>query len=235
MLIPVRYWQIFRTLLETQVGTDTAYQAWDGRWGTQEGRAGWLEPDRHVLETITRLRKAGARDALDIGAGVGRHSRALARLGFATTAVDLSQAGLAEITRSAAADGLRISTQLAPMTELPFPDKSFDYALAFNVIYHGDKTVVCRAIDEIRRVLKPGGVYQGTMLSKRDERYRLGEEIAPNTFVRSGDGEKDHPHFYCNAGELVSLFEGFELLSLEDYEQDGPGSWHWRLVANRLT
>src|SRR3546814_5224903 len=113
------------------------------------------------------------------------------------------------------------------MTELPYADASFDYLLSFNVIYHGDGGVVARAIAEIQRVLKPGGLFHGTLLSKRNGSYGLGEEIAPHTFVIAGaEGDKGHPHFYCNAAELVTLFAAFEPLSLVDREHERPG--HWR-------
>ena len=37
--------------------TDTAHQAWDARWGTNEGRADWLTPDPEVREVAVRLAK----------------------------------------------------------------------------------------------------------------------------------------------------------------------------------
>lgn len=213
--------------------TDTAHQAWNERWQTEAGRTGWLEADPGVTEAASLARRQGAATALDIGAGVGRHSRLLASLGFSVSATDLSEAGLAEIGRMAAAEGLAIETKLAPMTELPFADASFDYVLAFNVIYHGDGPIVEKAISEIERVLRPGGIYQGTMLSKRNSNVGIGTEIAPNTWVREAEDDKVHPHFYCSAAELVHMFGAFELLSLEDREHDEPGSWHWHMVAEK--
>src|SRR3546814_1748958 len=86
------------------------------------------------------------------------------------------------------------------MTELPYADASFDYVLSLNVIYHGDAGVVGRAVAEIYRVLKPGGLFHGTLLSKRNRNYGLGREIAPDTFVIDGaDGDKGHPHCYGDA------------------------------------
>nr|WP_298689631.1 class I SAM-dependent methyltransferase [uncultured Dongia sp.] len=120
------------------------------------------------------------------------------------------------------------------MLALPLPDASCDYVLAWNVIYHGDRDVVRQCLDEIRRVLKPGGIYQGTMLSKRNGRYGKGEEVAPNTFVIHEESDKAHAHFYCNAAELVDLYQGFELQSLIDRPHQKPGSYHWHLVADRL-
>jgi tellurite methyltransferase len=221
--------------------TDTAHLAWNANWSTAEGRADWLVPEPDVIGVAEQLaKKPGKLRVLDLGCGVGRHALHFARLGFDTVAIDMAEAGLAELRRNTESEGTSIATQIAPMTALPFPDGHFDYVLSFNVIYHGDPAIVGAAVAEIRRVLKPGGTYQGTMLSKRNAGYGVGEQVAPNTFVRTPepndphDGDKSHPHFYCNAGELVALFEGFELMSLSDKEHSKPGSWHWHMVAERL-
>ena len=155
-------------------------------------------------------------------------------MGFRTVAIDASRSGIAHLRAEAARRGLAIELNLGLMTALPFAAGAFDYVLAHNVIYHGDASVVRAAIAEIRRVLRPGGIYQGTMLSTRNAHVGQGREIAPNTFVRGDDGDKGHPNFYCDAAELRELFAGFELRSLEDRTQQGPGSWHWYLLAARL-
>ncbi len=211
--------------------TATAHRAWNDRWRTAEGRADWLTPEADVLDGARLVWDRGGRRALDLGCGVGRHALALASLGFETSALDGSEAGIAELRAQAEAADLAIETGVGFMTDLPYADAAFDYVLSFNVIYHGDGEIVRRAIAEIRRVLKPGGIYQGTMLSKRNANHGVGTEVAPHTFVRDGDGDKDHPHFYCNAAELVALFADFELLSLIDREHSKPGSWHWHLLA----
>jgi SAM-dependent methyltransferase len=94
--------------------------------------------------------------------------------------------------------------------------------------------IVRQALEEIKRVLKPEGLFQGTMISKRHNRYGDGKEIRPNTFVVDDDVEKSHPHFYCNDRELVGLLAGFQLLRLEDREQREPGMWHWEFLAERV-
>lgn len=219
--------------------TDTAHRAWDVRWSSVEGRADWLAAEPDVVEVATELSgRLGHVRALDLGCGVGRHALLFARLGFETSALDLAEAGIAELRKSAREEGLEVDARVAPMTELPFGDGTFDYALSFNVLYHGDPGVVRAAIEEIRRVLKPGGVFQGTMLSKRNAGYGLGTEVAPDTFVRAAgddmdDSDKVHPHFYCDAAGLVALYDGFELLSLRDEIHGRPGSWHWHMVAER--
>lgn len=215
--------------------TDTAHIAWNRRWATPDGRREWLVPEEDVVAVTEKLAAEGkTRRVLDLGCGVGRHALHLARLGFEVEAVDLAEAGVEELRRAAAEDGLTVSAATAPMNELPFADAAFDYVLSFNVIYHGDESIVRATLDEIRRVLRPGGVYQGTMLSKRHVKCGLGTEVAPNTFVLVDDEDRGHPHYYCNARELVGLFSGFEPLSIVDRSHSSPNTWHWHIVAERL-
>jgi 2-polyprenyl-3-methyl-5-hydroxy-6-metoxy-1,4-benzoquinol methylase len=203
-------------------------------WMNEEHRADWTRPEQDVIGIIPLLRSKGTRKVLDMGCGIGRHSLFLASLGFEVCSLDASAAGL-EITRSSAAKaGLSIECCLSRMTELPFEDCSFDYLLAWNVIYHGDLNVVERSLDEIFRILRPGGIFQGTMLSKRNALYQKGCLIAKDTFILNDNSEKDHPHYYCNADELVTLLARFDILLIRHTEQTGQGSYHWHFSGEKL-
>lgn len=217
------------------MNTDTASAYWNTRWASEEGRQSWLTPEPEVEALAARLVARGARTALDLGCGVGRHALMLARQGFEVSALDAAPDGLAELARVAAAEALPIRIAQGQMTDLPYEDGAFDYVLSFNVIYHGDREIVARSIAEIARVLRPGGTFQGTMLSKRNAQFGVGQEVAPDTWV-DGEGavsDKGHPHFYCTAAEMLALFDGFEPLELADRVHSRPGSWHWHLVMER--
>jgi tellurite methyltransferase len=216
-----------------QVVSATAVEAWDKRWATGEGRADWLEPHPAVVALLPELHARGIRRVLDLGCGVGRHALLLAEQGFAVEALDGSPTGLAVLRESAAARGLRLGLRESSADALPFEDGSFDYVLSWNVIYHGTMGDVARRLAEVWRVLKPGGLFQGTMLPTRNANCGIGRLIAPGTFVVDGAEEKGHPHFYCGASELVALFAGFELLTLSQHQQRQPNSWHWHIVAER--
>ena len=212
--------------------TQTAHRAWEESWRSEQGRQAWVTPSREVVEILPTLQQRAVKRALDLGCGVGRHVLLLARQGLDVYGMDASAGGVRHTRHAVLEASLRAGLSVAMMTDLPYADNSFDYVLAFNVIYHGDPPVVRQAIAEIHRVLRPGGLYQGTMLSKRNSNYGLGDQVAFDTFVNE-HGDKAHPHFYCSAWELVALFRGFELLSLTDRPQESPGSWHWHLTAER--
>jgi tellurite methyltransferase len=210
----------------------TAIEAWDERWATPEGRADWLVPDPAVAALVPVLKARGTQHVLDLGCGIGRHALLFAEHSFAVEAVDGAAAGLEFVRREAAARGLQLSIRQADADALPFPDESFDYVLSWNVIFHGTMRDVGRRLAEIWRVLRPAGLYQGTMLSKRDAQFGQGRPVAPDTFIRGPDA-KAHPHYYCDLAGLAALFTGFELLSLNQEEQRRPGSWHWHILAER--
>ena len=212
--------------------TDTADVHWDKEWAGIQAGSKWLTPEEDVTAWAAAL-APGAR-ILDLGAGVGRHALWLAREGFEVVALDASTEGLAAIDKVGG-----VETVHSRMDTLPFDDASFDHVLSWNVIYHGDEEIVKRSISEIRRVMKPGGRYIGTMLSKRrlphEQAKAPGREISRNAWVFDAPGtDKIHPHYFCSAAELLELFEGFEVQWLEDREHEKPGSYHWHLIMERL-
>ncbi|MGH7922575.1 MAG: class I SAM-dependent methyltransferase [Candidatus Dormibacteraceae bacterium] len=212
----------------------TAHRFWDRAWGDAAARRPWTTPEPEVTGLVPLLRRRGSRDVLDVGSGVGRHANHLAAEGFWVTAIDASQAGAGEGRRAALAAGLRVGYQVGRFSSLPYPDASFDFVLAWNVLYHGDRTTTREAWEEIHRVLRPGGLALGTMLSTRNADCGRGRQVAPGTFKVDGDpGDRSHPHLYVDAAGVIEVLGRLQVRSLVDREQNAPGSFHWVLLADR--
>ncbi len=91
---------------------------------------------------------------VDLGAGTGKLTAALVRLGAEVTAVEPDQQMLAELRREM--PGVRSLPGHAE--DIPLPDGSVDAILAAQSMHWFDMD---RAIPEIARVLTPGGVLAG--------------------------------------------------------------------------
>ena len=220
----------------TGMTTDTAHHYWNAEWQRADATSPWATAEPWVIEHGRTL--APDSRILDLGAGIGRHALALAAMGHRVAALDAAEAAGAATAAAATAQGLNIAVRQAPMTDLPFEDGQFDHVLSWNVIYHGDESVVRRTLAEIARVTRPGGSFMATMLSARrlpvEQARAPGREISRNTWVFDGPGDKVHPHYFCNAADLIALMPEFEVVTLFDRPHDKPGSWHWHFLAERL-
>lgn len=114
--------------------------------------------EQYAADLARRVGPMNVSRILEIGAGTGVATRALASVAneaISIVATDLSQAMLDQ----AAATGTTrpVRWQLADAMALPFPDGDFDAVICqFGMMFFPDKA---RAFSETRRVLKPGGVY----------------------------------------------------------------------------
>jgi SAM-dependent methyltransferase len=112
-----------------------------------------LEP--HIPE-IARFDEWRGADVLEVGCGIGTDASRFARAGARYTGVDQTGRAIELARRRFAIDGFEGTFVPADATALPFADRSFDLVYSHGVIHHIDDTAV--AVDEIHRVLRPGGV-----------------------------------------------------------------------------
>lgn len=94
---------------------------------------------------------------LEAGCGVGAQTRILLRRhpDIALTAVDLSDAYLAQAAAALENEAERVVFQQADIHDLPFPAEHFDHVFLCFVLEHLDHPA--SALAELKRVLKKGG------------------------------------------------------------------------------
>jgi SAM-dependent methyltransferase len=128
-------------------------------------------------QAIAALLPRSPGTALDLGAGRGISSYALARDGWDVTALEPDPSDLvgAGAIRALARDsGVQIRVVGEYSEALPFPDSSFDVVNCRQALHHARD--LRRTCSEIRRVLKPGGVMLATrehVISKREDLQRF--------------------------------------------------------------
>ncbi|MBQ6174335.1 MAG: class I SAM-dependent methyltransferase [Clostridia bacterium] len=118
-----------------------------------------------TMAYIHRYAGPGSR-VLEVGAGTGRYSVALAKEGMRVTAVELLESHLA-ILRENGRGLENLEAFRGDATDLSrFADGTYDVTLVFGPMYHLYRSEeVHRAIDEAVRVTKPGGVILFAFLS----------------------------------------------------------------------
>ena len=143
---------------------------------------------------------------LDCGAGGPLPPLSIfAECGMTAVGIDISDTQLEKAKTYAAQHGLSIDLRQADMRSLPFEDASFDYVYEHYSMCHLSKADTARAISEMHRVLKPGGIaFLGVVSQDCWPGSEYGEERAP--------GER----WMIEAGEDVchSLFDDDEALRL---------------------
>lgn len=131
---------------------------------------------------------------LDIACGRGRNALPMAELGYSVTALDSSPQGLSQLNDEALRRSLTIATVQQDLEQAPqLPQAAFDVVLQFFYLQRS-------LFDALRAAVRPSGV------------------VVARTFSRAGDfaGGPGNPDYVLEIGELLSVFDGWEILLHEE-------------------
>ncbi len=173
-----------------------------------------------TMHFIHRYAAPGAR-VLEVGAGTGRYSIALAREGMEVTAVELAPGNLA-VLREKSRGLPGIASFEGDATDLGrFPDGEFALTLVLGPMYHlYDPRDVHRAIDEAVRVTRKGGTLMFAFLSVFGimyANYLTGNWAAGQE--ENFDGDYRVRHFQ------EQLFTGYDVAEFERLFDGKPVQW----------
>ncbi|GGU90026.1 hypothetical protein GCM10010211_65740 [Streptomyces albospinus] len=214
-----------------------------GREPTNEQRRHWqdthaahpgmygAEPSTPAVHAAGVFRAAGADRVLELGAGHGRDALYFARKGFTVRATDFSSTGLGQLREAARAQGLadRITTAVHDVrTPLPLPDDSVDAVFAHMLLCMALSTREIRTlVAEVRRVLRPGGVFVYTVRHTGDAHYGTGTAHGDDIYEHGGFAV----HFFPR--QLVdSLADGWRLDEVHGFEEGELPRRLWRITQS---
>jgi len=215
-------------------------KAWDWSKNTDNY---WITPCIESAFLAERWNAEDFNNLLDLGCGLGRHTVYMGKHGFKVTAFDLSDEAVKSTRGWAERENLDIETYTGNMLSLPFQNNSFDCIIAYNVIYHTDMTGFGTILNEIQRILRPGGEMFLTLISKSTWSFthaNKAQKLDKNTILRNeNEAGEDVPHFYVDIQDIKHFFTNFEFVRLpveeHDYDIENPNKYsvHWKFIVKK--
>ena len=173
-----------------------------------------------TMHYIHRFAFPGA-SILEVGAGTGRYSIALAREGMQVTAVELVKSNLAALRKKSR--GMeRLNALQGDATDLSaFADQSFDVTLVLGPLYHlYEKEEIHKAIDEAIRVTKKNGFLLFAFISVFGIMYA--------NYLRGNWAAGQEENFTKDYGVKhfkEQLFTGYDVAEFEKLFAEKPVQW----------
>ena len=140
--------------VQTKAYKGQGMEGWIARWYART-RQKDMQQFRDEAKAVAKRLSPGSR-VLEVAPGPGFFAIELARLGdFIITGLDISQTFVEIASANAHNAGVKIDFQLGNAAAMPFADESFDFIYCSAAFKNFSEPV--KALDEMHRVLRPGG------------------------------------------------------------------------------
>ena len=190
------------------MSTHPPRDGWNDRYRRREAGG---EPEPFVKEMLPRLVHAGL--AIDVAAGLGRHSVTLADHGLRVVAIDYSQEAIAALAKLVERPCGTIWPALADLDTFPIKSESADLIVNVNYLDRG-------LFPKFIQALKPGGM------------------LLVDTFLidQAALGHPRNPRFMLDHYELLALLEGLQIQCYREglaVYPDQTKAWRASALARR--
>ena len=192
-------------------------QHWENNFSSKPEMFG-LDPSLSAKKALKLFQEKNIKSVIELGAGLGRDTIFFGKNLIHTIALDYSPSGIKVIDQKIKKANLSkyISSKLFDVREkLPFEDNSID-ACYSHMLYCMALTTddLVKLNNEIKRILKPGGINIYTVRHTNDGDFQNGNYIGEDLY--ENDGFIVH---YFSEEKVNSLLNGFKNISLEKFEE----------------
>jgi SAM-dependent methyltransferase len=189
-------------------------------------------PSAPAVYAAQVFKAAGAELVLELAAGHGRDALYFAEQGFRVLPTDFSGVAVDQIRRAAQAEGLapRVSATVHDLREpLPLEDRAVDAVFAHMALCMALSTrEIHTIVNEVRRVLRPGGTFIYTVRHASDAHYGTGKPHGDDIFEHGGFAV----HFFSR--QLVDdLADGWILNDVYAFEEGELPRRLWRVTTTK--
>ncbi len=194
-------------------------RAYDSRAEVRNSKtiADWRAGPRDDFAAL--LKREGKRTILELGSGPGHDGRYFQELGFEILCTDLSP----EHVRLCQEKGLE--ARVMDNTQMDLPPVSYDAVYAMNSLLHLPKKDLPTVLDNIKRVLKPGGLFfLGVYGGIDSEGYHDDDVYEPKRFFALYSDD--------NLKQILDAVFQLESFTAVPYEGDNP-DMHWQAAVLR--
>lgn len=211
------------------------------KWEDFYRSKGLAYPDENLVRLIkgdwAEIPRSGR--VLDIGFGSGASLVMMAASGFEAHGLEVTEESCRQAHALANAAGVSLDVEVMTSPQIPFEENYFDIVVSWNAIYYwGTRGKVREQLEEIQRVLRPGGVLLMSVIHPHNSIVaRLSGDLGDGSHrfekESSYDNRKDMLIFYepTSAGWL-GLLNKFSLIEEGYHEVNlfNPSRWMaWRL------
>jgi 2-polyprenyl-3-methyl-5-hydroxy-6-metoxy-1,4-benzoquinol methylase len=202
-------------------------KSWDSSWEKIFQKQSWGKyPPEELVRFVARnfyAKKSSDVKILDLGCGPGACSWYLAREGFSTTGIDGSKTAISQAKILFKKEKMEGTFHVMDFIKLNFLDQSFDAVIDINAIQHNPIEKVPEILDEVKRVLKSGGMLFSII-------------IGNGTTNESLFKKKGFIHFY-KISEIKKIFKEFEIISIEKSDRTENNQkekiTHWMVTCRK--
>jgi len=185
---------------------ETNRDTWNRHYLRDKSRLG--VPDENVVRFIHHFFRNNPEITtpaiLEIGSGSGRNIAYLRSITPNVYGMDFAQNALKGQEK----------VVCARSDENPFEDRALDIVIAWGVLHYLDAGQVEKTLREVRRILKPSGIFFGTIRSDQDTHLQ--------GVLQTGDLKDGTARLY-SPGEALGLFKDFRQTRLGFISRRQPG------------